>query len=91
MSNFQFIDLQAQVWREGDPALVGGNGPAPLPEEEPAPTSPRGLLWAGVLACIVAGAWLAGVGCRWQSPGTPLCAGAWVLLCLLAIVRAWRK
>jgi len=73
------------------PPLANGNGPAE-PEPEPEhPTSPRGLLWAGVLACIIAGAWLCGVLWRWQSPGTPICVGAWTLLCMLAIARAWRR
>jgi hypothetical protein len=84
------VQLRAQVWREGDLPLVGGNPPAPLEPDDAARPSPRPLLWVGVLCCIVAGAWLCGLLWRWASPGTPLCAAAWVLLCLLAIARAWR-
>jgi hypothetical protein len=93
MSKFQFIDLQTQVWREGDPPLVNGGSPAaPEPSPIPEPDSPsvRPLLWIGVLGCIVAGAWLCGAAWRWQVPGTPICAALWVVLCLLAVVRAWR-
>jgi len=84
------VRLKTQVWREGDPPLTNGNPPA-QPQPDAPRTSPRPLLWAGVLCCIVAGAWLCGLLWRWQTPGTPLCAGAWVLLCLGAIVVAWRR
>ena len=82
-----------QVYPPADAPLAGGNGPVVPPELDagPEPVSPRFLLWTGVFGCIVTGAWLCGLGWRWQTPGTPICAGAWVLICLLAILRAWRR
>ena len=77
------VQFKATVYREGEIPLVDNTPPM-------AP-SPRALLWAGVLACIVSGAWLCGALWRWQSPGTPICAGAWVLLCAATVVRAWRR
>jgi hypothetical protein len=85
MAKIQFRDT---VYREGEIPLVDEAPPA---DPEPPVPSVRPLLWIGVLGCIVAGAWLCGALWRWQSPGTPICAGAWVALCLLAVVRAWRK
>ena len=87
MAKIQFRDT---VYREGEIPLVDGAPPA-APESDAAPPSPRALLWCGVLGCIVAGAWLCGALWRWQMPGTQLCTGAWVVLCLLAVVRAWRR
>jgi hypothetical protein len=83
------IKLKNMDMRVYPPPLLEGAPPIVTAPDAPR-TSPRLLLWAGVLACIVAGAWLCGVGNRWQTPGTPICAGAWVLLCLAAVVRAWK-
>ena len=84
------IKLKTQVWRKDDPPLVGDTPPSVPAPDAPA-RKPYLLLWAGVLACIVAGAWLCGTLWYWQSPGTPICAGLWLLLCLGAIWFSWRR
>ena len=98
------VQLRTQVWREGDPPLVNGAPPVPPQPDAPRP-SPRPLQAAAVLMLIVTGAWLVRFWIGDDMPpvlqrvGAPFdtlawalpCAAAWVLLCLLAIGRAWRR
>jgi hypothetical protein len=87
------------------PPLVNGNPPA-VPEPAAAPhTSPRGLQAAALLLAIVSGAWLIrfwigdDIPAVLQRVAAPFstavwavpCVGAWLLLCVLAVVRAWRN
>jgi hypothetical protein len=98
------VQLRTQVWREGDPPLVNGAPPV-APEPDAPQPSPRRLIASFVLMAIVTGAWLIqywlGVDMpavlrRVTAPFDTLawafpCATIWVVLCLLAVVRAWRK
>jgi hypothetical protein len=103
MSNFQFLNLEyGTVY---PPPLTDDQPPvAPEPESDAPRPSPRRLLASFVLMAIVTGAWLIqywlGVDMptvlrRVTAPFDTIvwafpCAAAWVLLCLLAVVRAAR-
>ncbi len=93
------------VWREGDPPLINGTGPVvDAQQPDPKPRSLRPLLWLGVIACIAIGARLvallltritddlrlASAPLTIRPTWITICVSAWVGLCLLAIVRAWR-
>jgi hypothetical protein len=76
------------------------------PEPSPKPGVSRLLLWLGVVACIAIGAKLVAVlvtsmcytplppeseDVVYYMPGVPIAVGAWLIICLLAIMRAWRR
>lgn len=103
---FYDLDFPKTVWREGDPPLVNGSGPVIEPAEPPAQHDHRLLLWIGVIACIGIGAQLVallvrlicytpsppmGEGVIFRTPLITAAVAIWLIICLLAIVRAWRK
>jgi hypothetical protein len=104
---FQDLDLQKTIWREGDTPLVNGAGPILPPDQATGnDRRPHLLLWLGVFACVAVGAKLVAVlitsmfyaplppvseDVVYQTPEVTLAVGAWLIICLLAILRAWRK
>jgi hypothetical protein len=106
MGNFVFqdLDFQRTVWRQGDPPLVNGSGPVIEPEPTAKPAYPHLLLWLGVLACIAIGARLVALlvtevfyppipmteDVVYRMPGATIAVGVWCIICICAIVRAWR-
>lgn len=104
MGKFNYRNLESRVYPPADEIpLANGNGPlvdAPQPQRR----SARPLLWVGVIACVIIGARLVAILLfaimnSLRLAGAPLtirpawitvCVSAWVGICLLAIMRAWR-
>jgi hypothetical protein len=107
MGNFVFqdLDFHKTIWRAGDPPLVNGSGPVIEGEPTAKPARSRLLLWLGVLASIAIGARLVALlvaevfyppipvteDVIYRMPGVTVAVGVWLIICLLAIMRAWRK
>lgn len=95
------------IWQEGDPPLVNGAGPVIEPVQPATDRSglPHWALWLGVLVCVVVGARLvdllltlilndlrlAGAPLPYRPPWIGVGVGSWLIICLLAIVRARRR
>jgi hypothetical protein len=103
---FQDLDFPRTVWREGDPPLVNGSGPVIDNPPAAKRRRSRLLLWLGVIACVAIGARLvaalvteilyaplppANEDIGFRTPMVTVAVVIWLGICLLAIVRAWRK